>query len=112
MKSELSRAVWFDKDFEAQYEWYFEQAGESVAERFLEALEDTLESLVKQPNLGRQRKFRHNRLHNLRSYPVARPFGRILIFYRLTEMKLEAWRLMDGARDLPRRFIEPRNFSQ
>jgi hypothetical protein len=46
-------------------------------------------------------------LKGLRSIPVARPFQQILIFYRSTETMLQAVRLMDGARDLPRRLAEP-----
>jgi toxin ParE1/3/4 len=107
MKLSLQRADEFNADFEQQYRWYADQAGEEIAERFLRAVADTLPRLAEQPDLGRRRKFRHPLLRDLFSFPVERPFQKILIFYRVTENTLQAWRLMHGARDLPRRLAEP-----
>jgi plasmid stabilization system protein ParE len=45
-------------------------------------------------------------LRDLYSFQVERPFQNILIFYRVTENALQAWRLMHGSRDLPRRLVE------
>jgi len=106
MKLLLRRAGEFNADFDRQYRWYLEQAGEEVAERFLHAVVVTLRLLAEQSDLGRRRKFRHLKLHDLRSFQVKHPFQNILIFYRTTENILEAWRLMHGARDLPRRLVE------
>jgi plasmid stabilization system protein ParE len=101
------RAEEFNADFDAQHRWYLEQAGEDVAKNFLNAVVTTLRSLAARPDLGRPRKFRNPTLRNLRSLPLAHPFNRILIFYRPTGDGITAWRLMDGARDLPRRLAEP-----
>ena len=106
MKLSLQRAEEFNADFEQQYRWYAEQAGEEIAERFLRAVADTLPRLAELPDLGRRRKFRHPMLRDLYSFQVGRPFNKTLIFYRVTENTLQAWRLMHGARDLPRRLIE------
>ena len=106
MKLSLERADEFNADFEEQYRWYLEQAGEEIAERFLRAVAATLPLLAEQPNLGRRRKFRHPKLRDLRSFPAERPFQSLLIFYRVKKDTLEVWRLMHGARDLPRRLIE------
>lgn len=106
MRLSLHRAGDFKADFDQQYRWYLEQAGEELAERFLEAVLLALRSLAGQPDLGRRRQFRHPGLQNLRSFRVNPPFDRILIFYRVTNETLEAWRLMHGARDLPRRLAE------
>jgi hypothetical protein len=57
--------------------------------------------------VARRRKFRHPLLRDLYSFPVEHPFQKILIFYRVTENILQAWRLMHGARDLPHRLVEP-----
>ena len=107
MKLSLQRADEFNTDFDQQYRWYEEQAGEELAERFFRAVADTLPRLAEQPDLGRRRKFRHPLLRDLRSFQVERPFQKILIFYRVNENILQAWRLMHGARDLPRRLVEP-----
>ena len=99
----LQRLDEFNADFNQQYRWHLERAGEDVAGHFLDAATATLCLLAEQPELGRRRKFRNPRLRDLRSFPVKRPFQKILIFYRVTEKGLLAWRLMHGARDLPKR---------
>jgi plasmid stabilization system protein ParE len=107
MKLTLQRADEFNADFDQQYRWYLEQAGDEVAEQFLQAVPVTLRLLAGQSDLGRRRKFGHPMLRDLYSFQVERPFNKILIFYRVTENTLQAWRLMHGARDLPRRLAEP-----
>lgn len=97
----------FAADFERGYRWYFLQASEAVARRFLKAVWETLELLADRPRLGRVRKFRHPKLRELRSFKVEAPFGSHLIFYRQSQTELFAERLMHGARDLPRRLREP-----
>ena len=107
MKLSLHRAEEFNADFDQQYRWYLDEGGEILAERFLDAVRATLQSLAAQPDLGRRRKFRHPALRELRSFRVEPPFHQRLIFYRVTSDTLEAWRLMHGAGDLPRRLVEP-----
>jgi toxin ParE1/3/4 len=106
MKLSLHRAEKFNADFDQQYNWYLEQAGEELAERFLNAVENTLRSLLAQPDLGRRRKFRHPALTGIHSFQVKSPFQNILVFYRHTATELSVERLMHGARDLPRRLSE------
>jgi len=103
----LHRSDHFNRDFDWQYRWYLEQAGEAVAERYLEAVLATLRLLATQPDLGRRRNFRHPGLQRIRSFRLMAPFGVHLIFYRHDAAELSAERLMHGARDLPRRLIEP-----
>jgi plasmid stabilization system protein ParE len=107
VKLPLHRADDFNADFDRQYRWYLEQAGEDLAARFLDRVLLTLRLLGGQPDLGRRRKFRHPALRDLRSFRLNSPFDRILIFYRVKGDSLEAWRLMYGTRDLPRRLVEP-----
>jgi len=99
----------FNADFDMQYRWYFERAGESVADQFLEAVQTSLNLLASQPEIGMVRKFRHSKLSGIRSFRVQPPFQRILIFYRVAQNEMQAWRLMAGSRDLPRRLAEPLN---
>ncbi|MGD0252904.1 MAG: type II toxin-antitoxin system RelE/ParE family toxin [Verrucomicrobiota bacterium] len=107
MKLSLHRAEEFNADFDQQHRWYLEQAGEELAERFVTAVENTLQFLPTQPDLGHRRKFRHPALVGIRSFRIEPPFQKILIFYRYTTSELSAERLMHGARDLPRRLAEP-----
>lgn len=65
MKLSLQRADEFNSDFDHQYGWYVEKAGEEIAERFLRAVADTLPLLAERPDLGRRRKFRNPILRDL-----------------------------------------------
>jgi toxin ParE1/3/4 len=106
MKLAAERSTWFDADVTNQFGWYLNEGGESLAWRFFEAVDLTLSKLCRQPDLGRIRHFRHPALQNLRSFGVAPPFNRFVIFYRATETSLQVLRLMHGARDLPQRLTE------
>jgi len=102
----LQRSDAFVADFEQQVRWYVEKAGESVARRYLGALDATLNLLRERPAIGRRRRFRHPMLKGLRSLRVNPPFHLHLIFYRYDSATLYAERVMHGARDLPRRLVE------
>jgi toxin ParE1/3/4 len=103
----LERSAWFIEDFEQQARWYVRRAGEPVATRYLAALDQSLELLTRHPGLGRKRRFRHPRLRGIRSYRVKPPFHKHLIFYWYGAAVLYAERVIHGARDLPRRLLEP-----
>jgi toxin ParE1/3/4 len=107
MSLAIQQASFFTADFEKQFGWYVDHAGAEVARRFQAALDTSLTRLSSRPDLGRLRHFRHPSLRGLRSHPVERPFDKILIFYRANEQRLYAVRLLHGARDLPRRLVQP-----
>ena len=105
----LRKADAFLEDFTLQALWYVREAGDEVGRRFQKAVDSRLRLLCEQPGLGRVRRFNHPKLQGLRSFAVEPPFQRFLIFYREDGVSLQAVRLMDGARDLPRRLVEPRS---
>ena len=107
MSLPVRKAEYFIADFDEKFRWYDREAGWETAQRFLSAVDATLEKLGKLPELGRIRDFRHPSLSGLRSFRVEPPFNRWLIFYRITGVVIEAFRLIHGARDLPRRLLEP-----
>jgi plasmid stabilization system protein ParE len=107
MKLSLHRADNFNSDFRRQYDWYLEEASEDVAERFLEAVGNTLQLLCDHPDSGRRLRFANPLLANIRSFRVESPFQNLLIFYRHDEKEISTERLMHGSRDLPRRLVEP-----
>lgn len=96
----------FFADFEHVARWYVREAGAEVAQRWLVALDATLEDLRTTPGLGRLRRFSHPELHGLRSCRVQRPFHRYLVFYRWSASELSVERVIHGARDLPKRLLE------
>jgi toxin ParE1/3/4 len=72
-----------------------------AAERFLQAFDSDLEKLAEMPGMGPARDFTDARLSGVRSWPVS-GFRDYLIFYRPTGERLEALRVLHGARDLER----------
>ena len=107
MTLSLQQGEAFTGDFEHQARWYVRHADEEVARRYLEHLRETLRLLTIHPAMGRARRYRHPELKGLRSFRVNPPFQRHLIFYRYDSTTLYAVRAIDGARDLPRRLLEP-----
>jgi len=107
MNRAILKARDFTVDFENLFAWYVDKASVEVAWRFQTALDNSFAKLSIRPDLGRPRHFRHPKLRGLRSFPVERPFEKLLIFYRATEEVLDAVRIMHGARNLPRRLSEP-----
>jgi len=103
----VEKSPLFHADVTKQFGWYFDEAGEELAWRFFRTVDLMLLKLSRQPDLGRVRHFRNSLLHGLRSFRVQPPFHRLLIFYRHGVAALIAERLMHGARDLPRRLVEP-----
>jgi toxin ParE1/3/4 len=105
MSRTFRRSPFFTADVQKEFEWYWDEAGEHVAWRFEAAVERTLIAIARQPGLGRARSFQHPALRLLHSFRVEPPFEKLFIFYRLEDDRIEAWRLMHGARDLPRRLL-------
>ena len=90
-----------------QTEWYLSQAGAEVALAFGTKVDTTLERIGKFPESGIERKYPVPELIGLRFLPVEEPFGRFLVFYRVLADELSVERLIHGARDLPRRLLDP-----
>ena len=55
MKLALQRSKDFNRDFDLQYRWYLEQAGEAAAERYLNAMLATLRLLAARASHRRRR---------------------------------------------------------
>ena len=83
-------------------DWYRDNASSEVAERYIAAVQATLEDLAETPGLGWPRFQDWAELAGLRSWRVCKPYHRPLIFYRFDDKALYAERVLHGARDLPR----------
>ncbi len=101
----VRKSEYFIADFDLQYRWYFQEAGGEVARRYLLAVDETLQKISQFREIGTLRNFSQPELRGLRSFRVEPPFDRHLIFYRVTESHIDAWRLLHGARDLPKQLI-------
>ena len=51
--------------------------------------------------------YEHPKLAGIRFFLVRKPFGKHLIFYRVCGSTLDIVRIVHGARDLPRRLLDP-----
>ena len=104
MKS-LRRSDDFNTD--AQREWvYLHQFGEPLADRFIDCVEDSLRLLARQPGLGHPGRYRHPRLAGLQAWPVGKTFSDWLVFYWGHPDFVHLFRLVHGARDLARRWVD------
>jgi toxin ParE1/3/4 len=103
----VRRADFFWDDLVTQVDWYREKASPEVAERFVNAIQATLQTLAATPGIGRLRFAHWPELNGIHSWPVERPYHRHLIFYRFDDEALYAERVIHGARDLPRRLLRP-----
>jgi toxin ParE1/3/4 len=70
-----------------------------VADRFLEATEQTVSQLLKMPKMGKLWPVRHPRLAGIRSWRV-KGFVKILIFYLPVSDGIEIVRLLHAAQDI------------
>jgi toxin ParE1/3/4 len=71
-----------------------------MARKFLRAMEAAYETLAEMPRIGSEREYRNPELKGLRMWPVPR-FPNHLIFYIVSESKVEIIRVLHGARDIP-----------
>jgi toxin ParE1/3/4 len=107
MSLRVQRSEWFVGDLEHYAAWYDREAGWEIAERYLKAVAATLARLAETPTLGHRTAFHALELGGLRCRHVEKPFQKHLIFYRCNETTLSAERSVHGARDLPRRLVQP-----
>lgn len=88
------------RDLIAQWLWYAGNASIEVADRFFAAVDDTLNLISTQPEIGRACSFRTQDLQRIRRFPVSGGFDDILLFYLPLSDGVELVRLVHGGRDL------------
>ena len=106
MSLHLRQADDFWADLARHVDWYRDHASPEIAERFVDTVQATLQTLTQSPALGRLRFTNWPELAGVRSWRVARPFQRHLIFYRIGGDDLLAERLIHGSRDLARQLMQ------
>ena len=98
----VHRSDRFDTDLERQFRWYLLETqldpvdALALANRFAEAVEAALETLERNPELGRRRLRTYPDLAGTRSWRLRKPFHRFMIFYRIERRILSAERLLEG----------------
>jgi len=86
-------------DILEQADWYEQQSGPALAERWGSEVASALIRIEKNPHSGAKCSFRADQLHGIRRMPIT-GFPRHLIFYRVEEDEVEILRVIHGARDL------------
>lgn len=89
-------------DILRQFRWYLvEQDAPDVAFRFVEAVEASVEQLLRMPGMGARRESRNPALKGLRLWPV-KEFDEFLIFYVVAKDTVRVVRILHGKRDIER----------
>jgi toxin ParE1/3/4 len=107
MSLSVKRSEWFVADLEHYADYYTARAGWDLAGNYLRAVNSTLSRLSDVPSLGHLTHFSRLELRGLRCMRVEKPFEKHLVFYRHDEATLFMERAIHGARDLPRRLLQP-----
>lgn len=98
----VQRSERFNVDLERQFRWYLLEThldpadALAVATRFATAVDAALDSLCRNPELGRRRFGTHPDLAGTRSWRLRKPFHRFIIFYRVEREAVSAERLLEG----------------
>jgi plasmid stabilization system protein ParE len=87
-------------DVAGQFNYYAEVAGPPVAERFFDAVHETVDSLVFFPRRGWPSRYPWAKRLNLRTWPVD-GFPAMMILYRVVRrVDIDVVRVLDARRDL------------
>ena len=77
---------------------YLDEHSETAADRFYDAIEETVQQLLRSPFLGERCRFRNPKTEGMRVWQVD-GFSNYLIFYRPKGDVLQVLRVIHGARD-------------
>jgi toxin ParE1/3/4 len=77
-----------------------------VADRFLQAANDTFQTLASQPKMGAPVFVRRKELYGMRRFPVSDGFERVIIFYLPAPDGVEVVRAIHASRNLERLLSE------
>ena len=89
----------YDVDEETVY--LAREANAEVGIRFYESVQESYQSLLDMPGMGKPKPVSNPHLIELRQWPVS-GFEKYLIFYRPTTTGIEIIRVLHGARDIDR----------
>jgi len=87
------------RDILSNAEYLEEHGGPETAQRFLDAVQSTFESLAQMPKMGVLCPFRRTALRRVRRWPV-KGFENWLIFYLPRRDGVEIVHILHGARDI------------
>lgn len=86
-------------DLDQDIAYLEENAGEKVALRYLQAIEETVQLLADFPDIGTHCSFQSLDSSSVRRKAVAGPFSSWLLFYRVTQGQVEIARILRDERN-------------
>jgi toxin ParE1/3/4 len=86
-------------DIMEQADWYLEQSGRPLGQRWEKAVTSAISYVVSHPAAGAPCTFRSPELRGVRRTPIP-GFPKHLLFYRFEKAELLVLRVVHGARDL------------
>jgi toxin ParE1/3/4 len=92
------------RDLIVQWVWYAENGGVELADKFLTAVEATLDLLQLHPEIGFATACAKLELAGMRRFPAGESFDKILLFYLPCADGIDLVRVIHGSRDLPSLF--------
>jgi toxin ParE1/3/4 len=98
LRSDFSEVATWDM---AEIASYFDERSDSVSERFYRAVDETVEMLCRNPEMGERLRVDPSGQIRVRTVSC---FKNYLIFYRRTDAALEIIRVLHGARDYDNMF--------
>ena len=95
--------VWFqaEQDIDEETVYLAREASVEVGIRFFDAVQESFQSLLGMPGMGKIKPVNNLRLPELRQWPV-NGFEKYLIFYHPKSEGIEIIRVLHGARDIDR----------
>jgi toxin ParE1/3/4 len=89
-----------NEDILRQFEYYFvEQDAETVAYRFLAAVQSAIIEICRAPHIGSPKQLSSIKLKGLRSWPV-KGFAQIRVYYLTSKSTVRILRVLHGKRDI------------
>jgi toxin ParE1/3/4 len=86
-------------DILRQFRYYLLENAFKAAARFLDAVDESIETICQMQHIGAPKEFKNAALAGLRSWPV-KGFEDILIFYAVRVDVLRVIRVLHGRRDI------------
>jgi toxin ParE1/3/4 len=93
------------RDLTAQWVWYAENATIDVADRYLAAVDETLQLLATHPEAGYELTSPKAELTGIRRFSAGGGFEKTLLFYFPLEDGIDLVRVLHGSRDLDALFF-------
>ena len=88
-----------NRDVDEAIEYYLAEADDRVARGFVDALEQAFRHIARHPMSGSSRYALELNLPGLRAWPLRR-FPHVVFYVEATD-RVDVWRVLHGARDLP-----------